>query len=76
MFDSRTKVQLLLKLNDIYFWNKIEGAGKWMYIFVIQYVQQKGLETREWAGKMKRNELESWNDTSKILKRVLVYLIK
>ena len=33
-FDCKTKVELLLELNDIYFWNRSQ-AGKWMYMFVI-----------------------------------------
>ena len=53
MFDCRTRVQLLINLNDIYFWNRVEKAGQKVYLVVVQYVTQKGLESSEWAGKMK-----------------------
>ena len=52
-FDYRIRVQLLLNLNEIYFWNRVEKAGQKVYLVVVQYVTQKGLESSEWAGKMK-----------------------
>ena len=38
MYDLRTKVELLLELNDIYFWNKVKKAEKWAYLVIVQYV--------------------------------------
>ena len=40
MFDCRTRVQLLLNLNEIYFWNRVEKAGQKVYLVVVQYVTQ------------------------------------
>ena len=62
-YDMITKIDMLLQLNDIFFWKRLE-TFKWLnlskyakaknmkFFHIIQYVTQND-ESDEWAGKIK-----------------------
>ena len=50
-YDAEQKIDLLLQLNDIYFWNR--NKEEMVNLFVVQYFNQDAQAGNEWGGKIR-----------------------